>query len=188
MGTAHCARYHGAAVGDFRADGSIHPQAEAMAFVQLLENSLLFEDIDAALLKPVTAYCRTLDTAGQVVLFREGAPAEELFLVIEGTVALEIEVRPFDRQPFTTAVEAVGRGECLGWSAVVAPHRYTATATTLCDCSLMAVRGDQLLRLMTASPELGYLVMTRLTALVASRLWSTRQRLAGVVGSPASQP
>ena len=137
-----------------------------MAFVQLLENSLLFEDIDAALLKPVTAYCRTLDTAGQVVLFREGAPAEELFLVIEGTVALEIEVRPFDRQPFTTAVEAVGRGECLGWSAVVAPHRYTATATTLCDCSLMAVRGDQLLRLMTASPELGYLVMTRLTALV----------------------
>ena len=54
-----------------------------MAFVQLLGDSLLFKDIDAALLKPVTAYCRLVHSAAQAVVFREGSPAEELFSVIE---------------------------------------------------------------------------------------------------------
>jgi CRP-like cAMP-binding protein len=154
-----------------------------MAFVQLLGDSLLFKDIDASLLKPVTAYCRLADTAGQVVVFREGSPAEELFLVVEGAVTLEIEVQPVEGRPsLTTAVEAVGRGECFGWSAVVSPYRYTASAVTLCDCSLMAIKGDQLRRLMKANPELGYLVMTRLTRLVAGRLRSTRQRLVSAMG------
>lgn len=155
-----------------------------MVFVELLRETELFRDIRPTLLKPVTAYCRTADYAGRTTVFREGSDAEELFVVVQGAVALEIEVETGAAHPAATAaVELVAPKETFGWSAVVAPYRYTATSVTLSDSTLLAIRGDQLRRLMTANHELGYLVMARLTRLVASRLWSTRKRLHDVAGT-----
>ena len=118
------------------------------------------------------------------VIFREGDPQDDLYIVLEGRVALEIYVPGQGRVRLLT----LEPGEVFGWSSVVPQvRRRTATAVALVPCRLAAVDAPALLRLCGEYPELGCIVMRRLNHVIAKRLLTTRLQLLDMYARPHAE-
>ncbi len=121
------------------------------------------------------------DVLPGAVLFREGDPQDYLYIVLEGRVALEIYVPGRGRVRLLT----LDPMEVFGWSSVVPQvRRRTATAIALVPTRLAALDAQALLQLCETDPELGCLVMRRLSNVIAKRLLVTRLQLLDMYAQP----
>jgi CRP/FNR family transcriptional regulator, cyclic AMP receptor protein len=110
--------------------------------------------------------------AGQII-FREGQQSAFLYLIASGEVVLETT-----RGEASAAVQKLGRGDTMGWSALTAESttHFQARATT--HVSVIALPGDRIRQACDADPALGYELMKRLLELVTERLDATRLQIA----------
>jgi toluene monooxygenase system ferredoxin subunit len=102
-------------------------------------------------------------------LFALGAPAESLYLVESGRVALTLPMRIRDSEEEVLVEERLS-GQTVGWSALVAPHRFTLRATARTTTTLVAFPRAALLDHLAARPAVGYLVARNLAAVIGQRL------------------
>jgi CRP-like cAMP-binding protein len=112
------------------------------------------------------------------VLFREGDPADDFYLVRHGTIALETFV------PARTAmtIETLQTGEVVGWSWLFPPYRWQFDGRALTDVRATAFDGACLRRKCADDPALGYELMQRFARVMMERLQWTRLRLLDVYG------
>ncbi len=97
-----------------------------------------------------------------VSLFEEGQKADRLFILEEGEVSLQ-----FSRgEPYNLS----GAGKILGWSFLVPPHLYTASAETLSASRVLVMKSPDFYYIIHKEPRMGVKVMSNLTQIVASRL------------------
>jgi len=82
----------------------------------------------------------------------EGAPAEEMYLFLSGSA----EVRVRDPQGRQVLVDQIGPGDVLGWSAVMKPYLYTASAWAAEPSEAIVVDGHLLRELCASNRRLGY--------------------------------
>lgn len=154
-----------------------------MAITHSLIISELFGGLDSDKLDKISFLCRGLSYKRGMTIFSEGSEATDLYIMTNGRVALEMEVHPVpDRPAIPTAVEVVSKGECFGWSALVEPLVYTLSARCITNCTVLAIRGDMLRRVMNDDPVLGYQVMSQLARVISLRLLQTRLRLTSGIG------
>lgn len=111
-------------------------------------------------------------------LFREGEPAEDLYLVVEGRVAIEMFVPGRGAQ----ILDTVESCETIGWSWLVAPYRWFFDARTVTDATLVRVDAHSLRDLADADPAFGYALMRQVAAVMLERMQAARMRLADVYG------
>ena len=71
------------------------------------------------------------------VLFQLGEDAENVYVVVSGRVDLTLPMRIRDREE-DVLLEEKRPGEILGWSGLIAPHRFTLKATAPVDSELLA--------------------------------------------------
>ncbi len=104
---------------------------------------------------------------GGVTLCKEGEMADRLYILEEGTVT------------FTTqsgdAYELETPGKVIGWSFLVSPNLYTATATTFTPCRLLVMKSPDFYYLIHKDPKMGVKIMDNLARVVASRLKGARE-------------
>ena len=101
------------------------------------------------------------------VIFRQGEPADFLYLVITGTV--DMSFKPYDGgMPMT--ISHVEKGGLFGWSAVVGSEKYTSSAIAIDAVSTFRVHGEELRAFCIEHPEAGKNILERL-ADVASYRW-----------------
>ena len=112
-------------------------------------------------------------------LLREGGPADEFFIVREGSVA--IETRDPARGPIT--IETLHAGELVGWSWLVPPFRSAFDARALATTHALAFDGACLRRKCDDDPALGYDLLRVVAVVFTERLQSTRLRLLDIYGS-----
>jgi len=122
---------------------------------------------------------RPVDFPRGTVVFRQGEETKTIYLMLEGSVALEICAPAVGCKRILT----VGPGELLGWSPILKQHRMTATARALADSRALAFDADQLIVLCESEPRFGYEFMKRAALALAKRLHSTRQQLVDVYGA-----
>lgn len=113
-------------------------------------------------------------------LFREGDPAEEIFLLRHGSVALEI-VLP-GRPPVVIATEH--EGEIVGASWLVPPYRWRFDARARELTRAIGINSKCLRDKCEADHHLGYELMKRFLSVVVSRLDEARLQLLDVYGKP----
>lgn len=154
-----------------------------MTIIDELKSSELFEGLEKSHLEKVSPLCRGGSYQQGTIIFKEGDKAEELYILTNGRVALEMELRPVPNRPaIPTALEVVTKGECFGWSALVEPYVYTLSARCMTNCTVLAIKGDLLRKAMADDPGLGYEAMKGLSKLIAFRLMYTRLRLTSGIG------
>ncbi|HYA71424.1 MAG TPA: cyclic nucleotide-binding domain-containing protein [Thermoplasmata archaeon] len=119
---------------------------------------------------------RTYDVGEMLV--REGRPAEEFFLVLDGKVALEIGGA--DRAVIT--VETIGRGELLGWSWLVPPYHWRFDARATKPTQVIAIHAATARYALAAHPALAYQFLLKLLPVVGERLENTRVQLLDIHG------
>ena len=148
------------------------------AIIETLRKTQLFQRLDDEQLGIVAPLCRQVHCLSGKVFFSEGEEATDVFVVLEGEVALQVELFLGDHlRPKTITVEKVERDDTFGWSALVEPRRMTTTARCTRDVDIVAINGDGLKRLLKEHPGIGMAVMENVAKIVRQRLVHTRQRL-----------
>ncbi|MEO8356536.1 MAG: cyclic nucleotide-binding domain-containing protein [Chloroflexota bacterium] len=142
---------------------------------KLLSEFDLFEGASEEVLDEVAALCETINIDKGDYVFREGETADKLHLLIHGSIALRVNLTS---RPDSVTVSFVNRPhQILGWSGVVSPNYYTASAYCEEDTELIVIPSVKFLDILEKYPETGYKVMLRITQIISDRLRNSRQAL-----------
>ena len=105
----------------------------------------------------------TFDTGR--LLITEGATADKLYLCTKGKAA--VKVRSAEGQQ--VLIDQVGPGEMLGWSAVIEPHLYVASAWTTEPSEVVEIPGEELRGLCKTNSRVGYQVVKGIGEVMSKR-------------------
>ena len=137
-------------------------------YIQELE---LFERIPSHIINEIAEFAVEEDYPAEHVLFREGDEADYLYLLQDGQLAITVEGEKRVVFPITEP------GSIFGWSALVEPRKYTASAEFVLDSKVVRLDGQRLLRIFERNPTEGLLIMRRLAGVIAGRLMDSYQKL-----------
>jgi CRP/FNR family cyclic AMP-dependent transcriptional regulator len=141
----------------------------------LLAGFPLFKDVSPAVLEKIAAISEELTFAAGQSVFREGERADKLHFLLKGSLALRVNIMS---KPESITVSFVAKSyECFGWSGLVAPHYYTASAFCEEPCQVMDIAGKELMQILTDNTDAGFIVMHRMADLISHRLRNSRQAL-----------
>ena len=146
-----------------------------MVSAAVLKGFKVFQGAKDNELAKMAALCTERTMAPGDTLFLEGVRATHMHLCRGGKVDLKIWVcDPFNMNMTVHTAEA---GELFGWSAVVEPYTYTATAECVEVVHELCIQGAKLLDLFELYPGMGLTVMRGICSDVSARLKQTRQKL-----------
>jgi len=137
-------------------------------FVQEVE---LFQGIPSHIIDEIAGLATQENHEAGHVLFQEGDYADYLYILEEGEIALAVK----GEKPLSFSVDKTGA--IFGWSALVEPRRYTATAECAKESKVIKVDADRLMRTFQKHPAEGLAIMRRLAGVVAERLMKSYQEL-----------
>jgi CRP-like cAMP-binding protein/1-acyl-sn-glycerol-3-phosphate acyltransferase len=143
--------------------------------LEQLEGAPFFEGFDHRDLAELARHAttRTFDPGARV--FTEGDPATALFLLVAGTVELSVGLPAGGTVMVVQSVTHAGYP--IGWSSLVAPYAYRATATAREPTRLLRLGRDALERYARAHPAVGVALMRAVIGVAGDRLRATRARL-----------
>ena len=99
--------------------------------------------------------------AAGVSLCEESARADQLYILQQGSVSLSSKK--------LGQLEINTPGKIVGWSFLVPPYRYTASAVTTTPSKLMVIKSPDFYYLIHKEPKMGMKVMNNLAQVMASR-------------------
>jgi len=152
---------------------------DKQGLVDALREVRFLHDIDNEHLMRIAEMTRLRDVPEGQIIFRQGDVPQDVFLVVSGNVALDIQVDGGQKR-----IMSVGPGEILGWSALLEQTQMTATATTLAPTCVAEINTKQLLAICRHNPRFGYELLRRTALALASRLNATRMQLLDSYGAP----
>ena len=82
-----------------------------------------------------------------------------------GFVIFDLEAR--------TTVYTVKKGETFAWSALIPPHKLTASARCQQKTKVLTIDGGGLIDILKKNNRVGYVVMENLSKVISSRLAAT---------------
>ncbi|MGD8402955.1 MAG: cyclic nucleotide-binding domain-containing protein [Anaerolineales bacterium] len=146
-----------------------------MATTAPLSEFALFRNLPEELLDKVAKLGEEVSFSQGDAIFREGDEADKLHFLLEGEIILKVKLTS---RPEHITVSAVRQQyESFGWSGIVSPFHYTASAYCEEDCKVLMLPGKEFMNLLNENPKAGFTVMQRITEIVASRLRNSRQAL-----------
>ena len=152
--------------------------------MQELEKITWFKELKHEHLLKLADIAHLRHVRGGEVLFREGDKEDYLYIVIEGRIALDIFVPHRGKMRIYTAES----WDLFGWSSVTPViHKRTAGAIGVIDSLIIGIDAEKLRKACDEDHDLGYVVMRRLTNIVASRLQVTRLQLLDMFGNPETK-
>jgi CRP/FNR family cyclic AMP-dependent transcriptional regulator len=140
---------------------------------ELLRTSPLFTDLDAASLLALARYGDEARFDTDALLARDGWPADRFYVLLEGTVALEVHERGGDPMP----IETLTVPEVVGWSWLMPPFRWHFDVRAVTPVRAIAIEAEALRVAMAENPSFGYALLSRFTRVLLQRLQATRLRL-----------
>ena len=143
-----------------------------MVATEILRGFSLFGGLGETELAGVAKLCRERTHENGSVIFTIGGSATDVYLLKAGKVEIQIEFKIYEQEVRTT-VYTEGKGEIFGWSALVPPHRLTASARCQGKADVIMINGKELLEVLEKDKRIGYAVMKNLSTLISSRLAST---------------
>ena len=149
---------------------------------EILKTSQLFWKLSDSQLDKIVKLCQEESYEPGELVFSTGDDARDFYIVREGKVALEIEIRISSRTRKRLTVAVQTKGNVFGWPAVYSERPvYTSTATATENTRLCAFNGQQLRNLCDADHDLCRKVMRGLVMIVADRFERAKQTLAHVL-------
>ncbi|MFH1757063.1 MAG: cyclic nucleotide-binding domain-containing protein [Pseudomonadota bacterium] len=139
-----------------------------------LGNSPYFREMpDKAFPEMAKLFGETSFSKGSMIL-KEDSRARRLFILLEGTVSLSLR-----RGGGDIVMEIIKKkGSLFGWSSLVPPKKYTATAKALENTRALTIQGKDMELFLKRHPSFGLLFFQKLSSLIATRLYHTRSLLA----------
>ena len=144
---------------------------------ELLRDSELFGTLSEEQLEEVAGFSTLKAFEANEFVFHEQDPAEHLYFVAEGRVAILIDVGLAKK----TNVFTVAKGDSFGWSAVVPPYILTASAKAAEASQVVLIDAVRLRELLEKDHELALGVFRKVTGMVSRRVKDTRLQLVNLL-------
>ena len=112
-------------------------------------------------LQSIARFFQEQSHSAGVSLCEEGARADQLYILEQGSVLIRSEK--------LGQMEINIPGKIVGWSFLVPPYRYTASAATTSPCKFLAIESPDFYYLIHKEPKMGMKVMDNLAQIMASR-------------------
>ncbi len=135
-----------------------------------LSHSELFQELSEANLVAIAEFCREETCREGDLILKEGEPADKLFAVERGKLALEKKIQIGRHStPRNATIGYVGSGGMAGFSTLTYPYIYATSAVCVEPLRLIVVEGEPLRAYLVEHPEAGFKVMNALAALIGGR-------------------
>jgi len=151
-----------------RLDKKLAAGGREMINIDKLRNVDIFQGLTDWELKIVSQFFQEEILEEGITLFQEGEKADRLFILEEGAVSLTFK----EEEQYSVG----DSGRIIGWSFLVPPNRYTASAVTTAPSKLLMIKSPDFYYLIHKEPRMGVKVMENLAQVVASRLSQIRGR------------
>lgn len=149
-----------------------------MVTMELLRKIPVFYGIDDDPLRDMGHICRITECAPGETIFRQGELATRICYLIDGSVEIRMnEDRKSKPSELGSVVSRIAPGECFGWSALVPPNLYTASALARTRSTVLVIDGAGLESYMRGSRDLCISVFQNLARTISERLSDTRRQL-----------
>lgn len=153
---------------------------------ELIRRYSFFAGLNNSHIATMARFADELRVETEHCFFGEGDELNRFYLVVEGLVAIVIQIP--DRgvaQPLSgqltgrmitkdVTVSTVGAGEAFAWSALVPPHKATASAKAATRCRVIALDCEALRPIFEEDRNLAYLMLLKAAQVVRGRLRDTR--------------
>jgi cAMP-binding proteins - catabolite gene activator and regulatory subunit of cAMP-dependent protein kinases len=136
---------------------------------QLLKQAELFEGLREEDLSRLTAIGRRQALRAGEYLILLGGDALDFYVVTKGKLELCFPM-PIGADVRDIAVESIGPGKALGWSALVRPYRFTLSARAVEPSEVVAFARRALIDVFEREPRLGYTFFMKISELIGIRL------------------
>ena len=145
----------------------------SIQFLELIAQQPFFQGLSVHHLELLAdSAMETQFKAGQWI-FRQGDPANRFYLILEGKVSIDSEVRERGMIPIRT----LGPGDDLGWAWLFPPYYMHFSAWAIDPTRAIFFYGTRLREQCETNHELGYQLMKRIAQVVVQNLNATQQRL-----------
>lgn len=151
--------------------------------LELLHDSPFFEVFDPEHLEALARHASMRTFQKGAVILEEDSPADHFYMLVSGEVQLSFR-RPGPRRHSSAGDDDQvvihdihERGRPVGWSSMVEPYRYRATAIACRRTQLLALDRTFLDRYCAEHPAFGAALMKRILWVLGNRLRATRIRL-----------
>lgn len=144
-----------------------------------LRDMRFLQEIEDEYLEQIAAVAGRVQFPAGKVIFHEGEPVTQVYLIVRGSVSLEFCASGVG----CTRVMSVVDGDLLGISPLLEQGRMTATARAITETEAIVLNAGQLLTLFEHNPRFGFEFMRRAALALAKRLNATRMQLINVYGT-----
>jgi CRP-like cAMP-binding protein len=121
-----------------------------LAVLQALRDAPLLTPVDEPILKRLAPYATIIDVAEEIVLCRQGEPADQLYIVVEGQLAgFNIAANGS-----IAVIEIARAGETLSLASVLAGLPRLVGVRAVTRCRLLKIESAGLLSLIEQEPRL----------------------------------
>jgi CRP-like cAMP-binding protein len=128
--------------------------------------------LDPRFLSQLAAHATPKKFAALQMIFYEGHPANEWYLICKGKVGIETALFGCG----DIRVETLEAGEVLGWSWILPPYELHYSARAVEPTEAIALDGKALRAQFEQDHDLGYEMMKRFAMVIVHRLAATRAR------------
>jgi len=135
-------------------------------------------DVEEERLKQIAAAAKIVEFPAGKVVFREGQTLADIYLILSGSVSLEICAPGIGCKRIMT----ISQGDLLGISPVLEQSHSTATARTTSPTEVIQLNASQILTMCEHDPRFGYEFMKRAALAITQRLSATRLQLIDIYG------
>ena len=159
----------------------------------ILAQFKFFSEVTPETLEAISHKCELLKFVPDDVIFEFDASAEHLYGLVEGEVDLSIifkdkvlkteieyeeaiQASMVDEEK-SIVIDTVLPGQVFGWASLVGPRRRTVTARCTEPSKVIALAAEDLSAMFSENHYLGYVVMRKLSDIIAKRLKSRTDKL-----------
>ncbi len=148
---------------------------------ELLRKHPFFGGLTDAQIEQLAACGREVRFEAGQYLGRQGDDADRTFAICSGVVAIET----FVPHEGPVMVQTLSAGDFVGWSWIVAPHRWMFDARAIDTVRAVELNGECLREQCELDPQLGYRLLKAFVDGIARRFQTTRIQLLDLYGRRA---
>ena len=137
--------------------------------IDFLAKVQIFQGLRREQLVEITKFCEEAEYAPDTKIFEQGEGAVYLWIVKAGRVDLRFEVAGRTSSEDNT-ISSIPQAGAFGWSSFTSPKKYRLSgycANT--PCRLIKVDREGLRQLFEKDPDIGYIVISNVAAVVGTR-------------------
>jgi toluene monooxygenase system ferredoxin subunit len=138
----------------------------------ILKEVELFRDLTGKQLERIVRNAQERVYDSEENIFLHGQEAENLYVLLEGTV--DLKIKTFENIDLMTS-KLTRKGDVFGTASLMMPQLYNVTAKCLENSRVLAIDGYALRGLIDEDPKMGLFILRHLAQLYFGRLNETRQ-------------